>query len=180
MDVVPLDGFVDVVHDFNIVPYPFADSTFSEIHAYHVLEHLKEPIIAMEELHRLLVPGGMLHIRVPHFSSMGAFTDMTHRRPFGYTSFDCFQKDHAQHYYTKAEFDIVHKEIKYFGLYPNNGVYEKYVHKNSCLFVLRPFVLAVNALICLSPTFFERFWCYWVGGAGEIVLTLKKSVSSAR
>ena len=29
----------DVVHDLAVLPYPFADDTFDEIHAYDVLEH---------------------------------------------------------------------------------------------------------------------------------------------
>ena len=113
-------------------------------------------------------------MRIPHFSSMGAFTDLTHVRPFGYTSFDCLEEGHGQHYFTSANFKIIHKEIKYFGFYPNTGIYEKYVHQNFCIWFAKPIVRMINFLIRLSPTFFERIWCYWVGGAGEIVLELRK------
>jgi len=176
VDVVKIDNFVDVVHDFNIVPYPFKNNSADEIHLYHVLEHLHKPLEKMEELHRILKPGGKLYLRVPHFSSMGAFTDITHVRPFGYLSFDPFLIDHPQHYYTKVVFKIIMKEIKYFGLYPNSGVYEKYIHKNDCPVLFRPFVLIINRLIRLSPVVFERFWCYWVGGATELNVVLEKEV----
>lgn len=174
VDYVKLENYVDIVHDLDLVPYPFDGDSIDEIHFYHVLEHLHEPIKKLEELHRILKPGGVLHMRVPHFSSMGAFTNMTHLRPFGYTSFDIFDKNNWNHYYTGVEFNILSKSIKYFGLYPNNGVYEKYIHKNHCVWFVKPFVLLMGFLINLSPIFFERFWCYWFGGATEICIDLKK------
>lgn len=174
VDVSRHSDFVDVVHDFNIIPYPFQSSTVDEIHMYHVLEHLHNPLKIMEELYRLLKDDGILYLRVPHFSSMGAFTDITHIRPFGYCSFDCFEKSSYHHFYTKKEFKIISKEIKYFGLYPNSGFYEKYIHPNQCIWLAKPFVRLINFLIKLSPTLFERVWCYWVGGATELCITLKK------
>jgi len=173
LDRVPIDDFVDIVHDLNITPYPFQENSVDEIHIYHVLEHLTDPISKLEDLHRILKPGGIIHIRVPHFSSMGAFTDMTHIRPFGYMSFDCFQKNDAQHYYTKVEFNILKKELKYFGQYPNSGVYAQYIHPNRCHPLVKPFVLGINFLMNLSPIFFERIWCYWVGGACEVVIDME-------
>ncbi|MEZ6255239.1 MAG: methyltransferase domain-containing protein [Patescibacteria group bacterium] len=174
VDVVKIDDYVDVVHNLDQVPYPFDDCSVDEIHMYHVLEHLHDPIKKMEELHRVLKPGGLLHIRVPHFSSMGAFSDITHVRPFGYGSFNCFEPDDYHHFYTNVNFKILNRQIKYFGLYPNTGLYAKYIHPNQCFLPLRPFVHVINLLISLSPTGFERFWCYWVGGATEVVVNLEK------
>lgn len=175
VDRVRIENYVDIVHNLDETPYPFGNDSVDEIHFYHVLEHLQNPVRKLEEIHRILKPGGVLFMRVPHFSAMGAFTDLTHVRPFGYTSFDCFEKKHYQHFYTTAGFEIVKKEIKYFGLYPNSGVYAKYVHPNQCFWPAKPFVRMINFLIKLSPTFFERFWCYWVGGAMEIAMILKKT-----
>lgn len=175
VDRVMVEGYTDKVHDLNVVPYPFGDGSIDEIHIYHVLEHLDHPVRKMEELWRILKPGGVIHMRVPHFSSMGAFSDITHVRPFGYGSFDCFESDNYQHFYTTASFKILKKEIKYFGLYPNYGVYEKYVHPNHCFWLAKPFVRLINFFIKLSPTLFERVWCYWVGGATEVVVEMKKA-----
>ena len=105
---------------------------------------------------------------------MGAFTDITHKRPFGYFSFNCFDINDYHHYYTEAHFSIIKKEIKYLGLYPNDGIYEKYIHNNECVFFVRPFVRALNSLIRLSPMLFERLWCYWVGGACEVSVEMIK------
>jgi len=174
LDTVKIKGFVDKVHDLNKTPFPFKGSSVDEIHMYHVLEHLYNPLEKLEEMHRILKPKGVAYIRVPHFSSMGAFTDITHIRPFGYTSFDCLEKNNYQHFYTKKAFKILDKKIKYFGLYPNSGVYAKYIHPNQCIWFLKPFVRLVDFLITLSPTAFERFWCYMVGGATELIVTLQK------
>jgi len=172
VDRVKIENFVDIVHNLDIVPYPFENDSVDEVHFYHVLEHLHNPLEKLEEIFRILKPGGILHLRVPHFSSMGAFTDLTHVRPFGFNSFDCLEKEN--YHYTLANFKIVNKEIKYFGLYPNDGIYEKYIHANKCNFFVKPIVRFVNFLIKLSPTFFERSWCYLVGGAMEIVVILRK------
>lgn len=174
VDKMKLDDYVDVIHDLDITPYPFPDNFADEVHLYHTLEHLHDPIKKIEEVHRILKPGGLLYVRVPHFSCFGAFADITHIRPFGYTSFDYFEENQMYDYYSKAKFKIMFREIKYFGLYPNTGLYEKYIHKNSCIWFAKPFVLAINFLIRLSPVFFERIWCYWVGGAMEINFVLKK------
>ena len=151
VDRVKIDDFVDVVHDLDITPYPFKTNSVDEIHFYHVLEHLHNPMQKLEEIHRILKPGGVLYMRVPHFSSMGAFTDITHVRPFGYFSFDCFQKNDYHHFYTSVVFTILKKEIKYLGQYPNDGIYEKFVHPNSCPWYARPFVRLLNGLINASP-----------------------------
>ncbi len=174
VDSVDISGYTDVVHNLNLLPYPFLDNYADEIHCYHVLEHLDDPILKVEEMYRILKPEGLLFLRVPHFSSSGAFTDITHRRPFSYFSFDVFQEGSYHSFYSNARFEILNKEIKYFGLYPNDGVYEKYIHPNQCPYLIRPLVRVMNFFINISPMAFERFWCYWVGGACEVVITMKK------
>lgn len=176
IDNIKIKDYVDIVYDLNRLPYSFNDNSIDEVHMYHVLEHLETPLKKIEEIYRILKPGGVLHLRVPHFSSMGAFSDITHIRPFGYTSFDIFERNNYHNFYAahEVQFKILFKEIKYSGLYPNKGTYEKYIHKNESPLLARPFVHAINFLIKLSPIFFERIWCYWVGGATEIVIDLQK------
>ena len=174
VDRVCIPDYVDVVHDLNSTPYPFSNNFADEIHFYHVLEHLDNPLEKLEEIHRLLKPGGILNMRVPHFSSNGAFTDITHKRPFSLFSFDVFDSDAYHSFYTQVRFGFIKKEIKYLGLYPNDGLYAKYIHPNKCAYLARPFVHLVNFLIKLSPIVFERFWCYWVGGACEVNVIMVK------
>ena len=83
---------VDVVCDLNHTPYPFRDGQFSEILCQDILEHLQDIPDVMAELHRLLRPDGLLRVRVPHFTSMDAYGDPTHRHLLSARSFDfCLQ-----------------------------------------------------------------------------------------
>jgi len=72
----------DVVHNLNNAPYPFEDCQFTEILADNVLEHVEDIITCMNELHRIMKPGGILEIIVPKFPSFGAIVDPTHIRFF--------------------------------------------------------------------------------------------------
>jgi SAM-dependent methyltransferase len=78
----------NVVWDLNDFPYPFADSEFDLVVCEHVIEHLREVISVMEELHRVTAPGGRVIVRVPHFSSLNFNTDPTHIHAFSSCSFD--------------------------------------------------------------------------------------------
>ena len=81
LDIIKRKG-VDVVHDLDKLPYPFKESTFDEVYASHVLEHVDDLMKTMEEIYRILKPGGALVAKVPYFSSSGAFQDPTHKHFF--------------------------------------------------------------------------------------------------
>jgi SAM-dependent methyltransferase len=94
----------DVVHDLNRVPWPFPDGQFAVVHAYDILEHLDDVVAAVGEIHRVLKPGGVAHVTVPHFSCANAFTDPTHRHYFGAASFDYFTDGHPLNFYSTCRF----------------------------------------------------------------------------
>ena len=179
VDVIPRDGTVDIVHNLNKYPYPFKENYADEIHLYHVLEHLDDSIKTIEEIYRILKPGGILYLRVPHFSSLYAWGDITHKKAFSIYAFDIFDasRDYKKWGYTKAKFDILTRRIRYFYTWPNEDWYMKYIVKPDWPFgagiILKPIIALLNFLISLSPEIFERFWCYWVGGAAEIYLIMK-------
>src|SRR3954470_71070 len=58
-------GATDVIADLEAPALPFRAGTVEAIHVYHVLEHV-DFVRLMDEFHRVLRPGGLLHIRVPH------------------------------------------------------------------------------------------------------------------
>lgn len=45
---------------------PFRDAAFDRVLAAEVLEHLPDDVAALRELHRVLAPGGLLALSVPH------------------------------------------------------------------------------------------------------------------
>jgi SAM-dependent methyltransferase len=47
---------------------PFADRAFDVVLCNHVLEHVENDIRAMQEIHRVLRPGGFAILQVPFFS----------------------------------------------------------------------------------------------------------------
>lgn len=85
VDLVP-GPEVDVVADLD-GPLPFDDSSAAEAHCRSTIEHLRDPIGFLNEIHRVLRPGGRLHIFVPHFSNPYFYSDPTHQHTFGLYSF---------------------------------------------------------------------------------------------
>jgi SAM-dependent methyltransferase len=83
-----IDPNVDphVVWDLNVIPYPFQDAEFDEIHAYEVLEHFgkqgdyKAFFAQFNELDRILKVGGLLVGTVPSWNGKWAWGDPGHTR----------------------------------------------------------------------------------------------------
>jgi SAM-dependent methyltransferase len=121
LDIVPLEG-VDVVHDLNTFPYPFDDDSFDRIRLSHVIEHIQSITKTMEELHRILRPGGELEITTPHHTDASSWQDPTHVWHLNSRSFDFFQEDHRTGYYSKARFKIESSEIQLLKFYKWLGV----------------------------------------------------------
>jgi SAM-dependent methyltransferase len=61
---------------------PFADASVDRIFAVHVLEHLIDFLPLVDECHRVLRPGGILHILSPWWRHVNAVADPTHLRLF--------------------------------------------------------------------------------------------------
>ena len=87
----------DITCDLNDgIPLP--DNSVGVINASHVIEHLRDPIKTMREIHRVLAHGGWAFIEVPSTDGRGAWQDPTHVS---------FWNEHSFWYYTnksKAEF----------------------------------------------------------------------------
>lgn len=77
VDVRPLAGAVGVQGDINRLP--FGDGQFHFILADSVLEHLRDPRVAIAELRRTVDPAGSVLVRVPALGAMAAHLDPTHR-----------------------------------------------------------------------------------------------------
>lgn len=64
-------------------PWPWADESVEEAHSSHFIEHLsaRERTHFVNELHRVLIPGGKALLIAPHFASCRAYGDPTHVWP---------------------------------------------------------------------------------------------------
>ncbi len=63
---------------------PFQDDIAEAVLASHVLEHVERFDLTIEEVHRVLKPGGLLIARVPY--GMRSLYNPYHRRPFNEVS----------------------------------------------------------------------------------------------
>lgn len=83
---------VDVVHNIQLLPLPFGNNAFDEVLCNDILEHIDYPPV-LKDIHRILAPGGVVHIRVPHFTSKNNAIDPQHIRQFSIETFDFFCKE---------------------------------------------------------------------------------------
>jgi SAM-dependent methyltransferase len=81
---------VNIVHDLDSFPWPIKDNTYDVVSSSHFLEHSRDVVKVMEEVHRILKPGGRHIINVPHFRCIDAFVDPTHESFFESRSMDYF------------------------------------------------------------------------------------------
>jgi len=71
----------DIFYDGNVLP--FADATFDSILCNQVLEHIFEPTMFLNEIHRVLKPGGILLLTVP-------FVWDEHEKPYDYARYSSY------------------------------------------------------------------------------------------
>jgi len=76
----------DVLWNLDDLPLPFPNSTFEELHAYEVLEHVGRQgdwrffLSQFQDFWRVLKPGGVLYATVPMWDSEWAWGDPGHTR----------------------------------------------------------------------------------------------------
>lgn len=85
-----VDSFVecqpDMMLDIEATPWPFETNAFDHVLMKHVLEHVGADFkvfqAVMRELYRVIAPGGVLEVHVPHVRSDLFWSDPTHVRAF--------------------------------------------------------------------------------------------------
>ena len=137
----------DVLCELDHFPYPFRDGAFDEVRVIHVIEHLSDVIKAMEEFHRVLVPGGRVFLVTPHYTDYSSFCDPTHRWHLNSFSFRYFGPEHGGFgYYSRARFREISTHVRLLALWRWLG-----------------FEFLVNHFL-----WFRRFWefylCYVIRG----------------
>lgn len=108
----------DVIADLDRFPWPFRDSSFDALYASHVIEHVADVVRVMEEFHRVVRPGGEIHIITPHYTDFSSFCDPTHRWHLNSFSLRYFGEDHGGFgYYSQARFAESSVHVKLLSLW---------------------------------------------------------------
>lgn len=141
---------LDVNHNLNKFPYPFKEDQFDYVYCSHILEHVEDLFKTLKELERITKIGGLIHIKVPHFSNGNGYNDLSHKRFFGWFTFDQILNS-----YYNNDFDFL-IEDKRFNFIANNR--------------LSFFSIFYNLM---PKKFYERFLC-WIFPVGEIEIKLRK------
>jgi hypothetical protein len=107
-------------------------------------------------MHRVVKTGGEIRVRVPHFSSPLSFSDYTHKRFFGYYTFDYLvpmseQKSSRKvpDFYTPFKFRILSKRMRFISYFK----------------ILMPFFWLWEQIVNSSETialFYESTLCYLI------------------
>jgi predicted SAM-dependent methyltransferase len=63
--------FVDLRFDIEKAPYPLESDSVDEVYCAQVLEHLRYPEIAIAEIYRIMKPGAIATLIVPHYTTAG-------------------------------------------------------------------------------------------------------------
>lgn len=109
IDVRNLPG-VDIVHDLNVHPWPLPDACVLRAIASHLVEHIPPVMIVdgltrflfvefMNEVWRIMKPGGQFAIAAPHGYSSGYLQDPTHCNPCNEATWAYFAPGHPSGLY---------------------------------------------------------------------------------
>ena len=97
---------VDIIADIEDIP--IKDATFDAVLCVEVLEHVKNPNVALKEIYRVLKKGGTLILTAP-------FNSLTHYAPHFYST--GFSSYYYNHHLTELGFEIIE-------LTPNGNFFE--------------------------------------------------------
>ena len=74
--------------DFEMDKFPYPDSSFNDVFATSLIEHLHDPSTMLSETHRVLRPGGRIIIVTPHwpYCANDFYDAYTHVQPYTHKS----------------------------------------------------------------------------------------------
>jgi ubiquinone/menaquinone biosynthesis C-methylase UbiE len=141
----------NIVHNLNEFPYPFKDNSIDSIKAFHIIEHLDNYEQFLKECLRILKPNGKIHIKVPHFTAHGAFSEFHKHKGFWY---HCFT---SRRLFTKTSLEVrensiyphlkeIKRKINFENIYPWNWIIQPLVN-----FWIMPLIYETTFLHSLFP-----------------------------
>ncbi len=118
---IKMDGFIgidkaktdatDIIHDLETYPWPIEDNSVDEILCSHFVEHVKDLIKFVDEMHRIMKQGAKATIIAPYYANMRAIQDPTHVRSICEATFLYFNEgwrkaNKLEHYSIASDFDF--------------------------------------------------------------------------
>ena len=112
IDIKPGDT-VDATMDLEQFPWDIESESAEEIICSHYVEHTSDLIKFMDEVYRILKPGGRIKVIAPYYNSMRCWQDPTHKRAISEATFLYFNKQWREtnkldHYGIQSDFDFVY------------------------------------------------------------------------
>lgn len=156
VDIVKFPG-IAVLCDLN-QGIPFRSACANKVYCIHFLEHTSDLVHIIEEIYRVLKPGGLVEVKVPYFSSVSAIIDPTHHCFFSYRTFDYFSGTGALSYCSKVKFIVVQRKLTYSGRRK-----------------LRVLNSIINYFVNTYPNIYEQFLCNVIPVSGMYVQLMKKN-----
>ena len=135
----------DVCFELETTPWPLPSNYFNEVNCTHVIEHLTDSKVLLNEIIRIARDGCVFNIEFPHFSN--SFIEPDHRRGYGLHALALF-----------PEFRVERVRLEW----------SPHRKGKSHLFYLMNWL--INKLANVNPYVTERVFCYWVGGFSNVVL----------
>jgi len=175
----PIKGFLNV--DFNPMENPdliidlnnpknlemLPSNYFEIIIMDHVLEHIFDVFGTMRQIHRMLIPGGKIEIRVPHFTR--GFMHPEHQKGFDVT-FPEYMNPKFPGGYIGINMKSISVKLSWMIRF---DLKKDYVSSWQ-IFILKIINSIFNFFANISIFFCSRFWAYYVGGFEQIEFILEK------
>jgi ubiquinone/menaquinone biosynthesis C-methylase UbiE len=145
--VIGLDFYdktqADVICNLEEGKLPFEDNEFDGIYSRHTLEHIKNLVPIIDEMWRVVKPGGVIKIWTPYFASSLAHSTIEHVRFFAYTSFYPYREEDPTHYLWKPTTFKVKSQYNF-----------------SKQFGLRTIGKVIGFIINKIPRIYQRLFCF--------------------
>ena len=129
----------DVVANLDGFYFPFKENTFSTVICSHIIEHIEDIFNFFDELWRISKPGAYIFIRVPYFSCVHSFCDITHKRFFTYYSLEPFYRHSGYIKKSKVLFKKIKIKMKFRTIFR---------------------ILGLETLFNAFPRFYEKYFPY--------------------
>ena len=104
---------VDAVVDLEQFPWPIESDSAEDIVCSHYVEHTPDLMKFMDEVYRILKPGGKIKIIAPYYNSIRCWQDPTHKRAISEATFLYYNKQWREankldHYPIHCDFDYTY------------------------------------------------------------------------